>query len=94
MQPSRTCPLSFQTSPQDLRDLSQAIVVNFKGAWIAQNTLPKKKKKKKNYKYITARTQAGQNGNFTKITNKKSNYHSKKKTRIKSSKYIIQNKPK
>ena len=92
MQPSRTCPLSFQTSPQDLRDLSQAIVVNFKGAWIAQNTLPKKKKK--NYKYITARTQAGQNGNFTKITNKKSNCHSKKKTRIKSSKYIIQNKPK
>ena len=44
MQPSRTCPLSFRTSPQDLRDLSQATVVNFKGAWIAQNTLPKIKK--------------------------------------------------
>ena len=40
------------------------------------------KKKKKNYKYITARTQAGQNGNFTKITNKKSNYHSKKKLEL------------
>jgi len=41
MQPSQTCQLSFQTSPQDLRVLSQATVVNFRGAWIAQNPLQK-----------------------------------------------------
>ena len=45
-------------------------------------THSKKKLQNKNYKYITARTQASQNDNFKKITNKKSNYHSKKKLEL------------